>query len=166
MLEITFAVRGREYFEALLISSLKRFFPRAGFLVFPLIFLIGLAGVLQITKTPGAVSLFAAVVLGVLILAVAGVPLLRSLEYSRNPSLTAPATWRIAEKRIEIAAARGRAAVEWKTFTRPMETWHLFLLHSAADVQKVYILPKRAFRDEPQRERFRRMAASALGKFR
>jgi hypothetical protein len=166
MLEISFAVNAWEYFEGLLISSLKRFFPRVGFLIFPLIFLIGLVGVLQITRTPGSISIFAAVLLGVLVLAIAGVPALRSLQYSRNPSLSAPATWRIGEKRIEIVTGRGEAKVDWKTFSRPMETWHLFLLHSAADNQKVYILPKRAFRDDPQRARFRRMAAGALGKMR
>jgi hypothetical protein len=166
MLEITFAVRGWEYFEGLLISSLKRIFPRIGTLVFPLIFLIGLVGVLQITAKTGSVSLFAAALLAILIVALAGVPAWRSLQYSRDGSHSTPITWRIGDKRIDIVTPQGTAKVEWRRFTRPMETWHLFLLHSAANDQSIYILPKRAFRDEPQRERFRRTVTAALGKMR
>ena len=77
--------------------------------------------------------------------------------------MTAPATWRIGEARIEIRSERGESQTTWKAFTRPTETWHLFLLFSAADKQTIYILPKRAFRDAEQIARFREMAKKACG---
>lgn len=165
MLEITFAVNGWEFFEGLMISSLKRTFLRAGMLIFPLLFLIGLLGVIRSSDAGWSIPMYAAILLVIIFLILTGVPALRAFQYSRNPQRSAPSTWRIGEKRIEIATDRGGAKVEWKTFARPVETWHLFLLHSAADKQTIYILPKRAFRDDAQREWFREMAKKAFGKF-
>jgi hypothetical protein len=165
MVEITFATKGREFFEGLLISSIKRIFPRIGSLAFPLILLIGLYGVLQISGKVESLPVYAAILIALVLAALALVPALRALQSSRNPQRAASATWRISEKRMEILTGRGQAKVEWKTFVRPVETWHLFLLHSAADSQTIYILPKRAFRDDAQRERFREIVKKIYGKF-
>ncbi len=164
-MEITFAIGGWEYFEGLLISSLKRIFPRFGLLVFPLIFLIGLTGVLWNAFDKTLLPVYAVVLVAILLAALAGVPAWRAFQYVRNPERSASATWKIAERRIEILTGRGTAKVDWKTFERPVETWHLFLLHSAANRQSVYILPKRAFRDGAQQARFRELVKRAYGKF-
>jgi hypothetical protein len=152
MLEITFSLTAWEYFEGLLVSSLKRIFPRAGFLVFPIIMLIGLFGVLRLSSDPWTLLAYALSATAVLFLLLAVVPAWRAIQSVRDPQRS-------------FAAGRGEAKVGWKTFERPMETWHLFLLHSAADKRSVYILPKRAFQGDAERERFREMAKKAYGKF-
>ena len=164
MLEITYIVKGWEWFEGLLISSLKRIFPRAGSLVFPLIFLIGLGGVLGFSDRKESIPLYAAILLAILILALCGVPALRAFQYSRNKLLTAPSTWKIGAERIEILSRGKETRTGWKSFGKMSETWHLFLLPSAAHAQSVYFIPKRAFRDDAQRERFREMAKRIRGK--
>ena len=164
MLQISFTVKGWEWFEGLLISSLKRIFPRAGSLVFPLIFLIGLAGVIGFSQNKEALPLYALSLLAILILALCGVPALRAFQYSRNKLLQNPSTWRIGGNRIEILSGGKETKVNWKSFGKLAETWHLFLLPSAAHPQSVYFIPKRAFRDEAQRVRFREMAQWAQGK--
>jgi hypothetical protein len=164
MLQISFIVKGWEWFEGLLISSLKRVFPRVGTLVFPLLFLIGLAGVLGYSQNREALPVYAVILLAILIFALCGVPALRAFQYSRNPLLSTPATWKIGGDRIEILS-RGKATrVSWKSFGKLTETWHLFLLPSAAHPQSIYFIPKRAFRDNAQRIRFREMAKRAQGK--
>jgi hypothetical protein len=158
MLQISFAVKGWEWFEGLLISSLNRLFPRVGSLVFPLLFLIGLAGVLGFSQNKGTLPVYAVILLAILVLALCGVPALRAFQYSRNKLLLTPATWKIGENRIEILAGGKETKVNWKSFGKVTETWHLFLLPSAAHSQSVYFIPKRAFRDDAQRARFREMA--------
>jgi hypothetical protein len=158
MLHITFTVKGWEWFEGLLISSLKRIFPRAGSLVFPLLFLIGLAGVLGFSQRKESIPIYAAILLAILVLALCGVPALRAVQYSRNQLLSTPATWKIGGDRIEILSRGKETRVSWKSFGKLTETWHLFLLPSAAHPQSVYFIPKRAFRDDAQRTRFREMA--------
>jgi len=165
MLEITFSLTAWEYFEGLLVSSLKRIFPRAGFLVFPIIMLIGLFGVLRLSSDPWTLLAYALSATAVLFLLLAVVPAWRAIQSVRDPQRSSASTWKIGEKRMTVAAGRGEAKVGWKTFERPMETWHLFLLHSAADKRSVYILPKRAFQGDAERERFREMAKKAYGKF-
>jgi hypothetical protein len=166
MVEITFSVRGREYFEGLIVSSLKRIFPRIGFLVFPIILLIGLLGVLRISDKAGSLPVYALIILVITLLLLTGIPALRAVQYSRNTQLSAPQTWRIGATRIEIVTTRGDAKVGWKSFERPTETWHLFLLYSANNNQSIYILPKHAFRDGAQMERFREIVRKACGKIR
>jgi hypothetical protein len=166
MLEITFAVKGWEYFEGLLISSLKRIFPRVGFLAFPVLMLIGLFGVLRISEDPVSLVVYALIASATLLLLLAVVPAVRAVQAGRNKGMSAPATWRIGDPRIEIRSERGELKTTWKAFIRPTETWHLFLLFSAADKQTIYILPKRAFRDKAQIARFREMAKKACGKMR
>jgi hypothetical protein len=165
-MEITFSVGGWEYFEGLLISSWKRLFPRAGWLAFPIMFLIGLAGVLGIGVHSQAITAFALLVLAAAVLLLAGVPALRAVQSARDPQRSAPSTWKIGAGRVEIVTPRGTAKVGWKTFARPVETWSLFLLHSAADPRSVYILPKRAFRDNAERGRFRELLKKTYGKIR
>jgi hypothetical protein len=165
MLEITFSVKAWEYFEGLLISSLKRIFPRVGFLAFPIIMLIGLFGVLGLFDDPWILAASALAASAVLFLLLAIVPAWRALQSGRDPQRSAPTTWRISDQRITVSTGRGDAKVNWKTFERPIQTPHLFLLHSAADKRSIYILPKRAFQDGAQRERFRQMAIKAYGKF-
>ncbi len=164
MVELTFAVKGREYFEGLLISSLKRIFPRFGFAVFPIIMLIGLLGVIGISDNPGSLVGYALILFVLLLAILAAVPALRAIQYSRDIKLSAPATWRIGDQRIEIRSERGESKATWKSFERPTETWNLFLLYSTANKQAIYILPKRAFRDGAQMDRFREMARKACGK--
>ncbi len=164
MLQISFTVKGWEWFEGLLISSLKRIFPRAGSLVFPLIFLIGLAGVIGFSQNKEAIPVYAVILLAILILALCGVPALRAFQYSRNKLLQTPATWKIGGNRIEILSGGKETKAGWKSFGKLGETWHLFLLPSAAHPQSVYFIPKRAFRDEAQRARFCEMAQWAQGK--
>jgi hypothetical protein len=165
MLQITFTVKGWEWFEGLLVSSLKRIFSRVGMLIFPLIFLIGLAGVLGFSKMKESIPIYAAILLAILLLLLCGVPALRAFQYSRNKLLLTPATWKIGEHRIEILSGGKETKTNWKSFGKLIETWHLFLLPSAAHTQSVYFIPKRAFRDDAQRERFREMAKKAYGKF-
>jgi hypothetical protein len=164
MVEITFAVNGREYFEGLLISSFKRMFPRAGFLAFPIIMLVGLFGVLRVSDSPLQLLAYAAAVFAALLLLLAVVPALRAVQYGRDKRMSAAATWRIGYPRIDIRSERGELHTAWKAFERPTETRHLFLLYSAADKRSIYILPKRAFRDSVQAERFRELARKACGK--
>jgi hypothetical protein len=164
MVEITFAVNGWEYFEGLLISSLKRIFPRAGFLAFPILMLVGLFGVLRISDDPVSILAYAAAVFAALLLLLAVVPALRAFRYGRDSRMSAAATWRIGFPRIDVRSERGELHTAWKAFERPTETWHLFLLYSAADKQTIYILPKRAVRDQAQTERFRGLARKACGK--
>ncbi|OGO07263.1 MAG: hypothetical protein A3K46_05710 [Chloroflexi bacterium RBG_13_60_9] len=164
MLEITYIVKGWEWFEGLLISSLKRIFPRVGSLVFPLIFLIGLAGVLGFSDRKESIPAYAAILLAILLLALCGVPAVRAFQYSRNKLLSTPSTWRIGAERIEILSRGKETRTGWKSFGKMTETWHLFLLPSAANTQSVYFIPKRAFRDDAQRECFREMAKRARGK--
>ncbi len=163
MLQISFVVKGWEWFEGLLISSLKRIFPRAGSLVFPLLFLIGLAGVLGFSQNKNALPIYAVILLAVLLLALGGVPALRAFQYSRNKLLSTPTIWRIGGNRIEILSGGKETKVTWQSFGKLAETWHLFLLPSAAHPQSVYFIPKRAFRDDAQRARFREMAQRAQG---
>jgi hypothetical protein len=165
MVELTFAVKALEFFEGLLISSLKRLFPRVGFLVFPIIMLVGLFGVLRISDDPIILLAYAALGFAALLILLAVVPAVRAVQSSRDKRMSATATWRIGDGRIEIRSERGTAKTDWKSFERPTETWHLFLLYSAADKRSVYILPKRAFQGDAQRERFRQMAKQAYGKF-
>jgi hypothetical protein len=164
MLEITFAIRGREYFEGLLVSSLKRIFPRAGFLVFPALMLLGLFGVLGLSDEPVLLLAYALAASAVLLLLLAIVPALRAFQYSRDRGMSAAATWRFRHDRIEIRNVRGDTRRAWASFKQPTETWHLFLLHSAAEAQTIYILPKRAFRNADQIARFREMAKKGCGK--
>ena len=164
MVEITFAITGWEYFEGLLISSLKRIFPRVGFLVFPLIMLIGLFGVLRISDDPLSLLAYALAAAAGLFLLLAVVPALRALQYSRDRRMSAEASWRIRPDRIDIRTERGTVKRNWKTFDQMTETWHLFLLRSAADRQTIHILPKRAFRDRAQVVRFKEMARRGCGK--
>lgn len=163
MVDITFTIKGWEYFEGLLVSSLKRIFPRVGFLVFPVIMLIGLFGVLRISTDPLSLLAYALAATAVLFLLLAAVPALRAVQYSRDSRMSAEATWRIRPDRIVIRTERGEAKRSWEYFDRLMETWHLFLLRSAADRQTIYILPKRAFRDADQIARFREMARKGCG---
>jgi hypothetical protein len=163
-MEITFSIKGREFFEGLLVSSLKRIFPRAGFFFFPIIMLIGLLGVLGITNNPGSLLSYSLILFGLLLLGLAAVPILRAIQYSRNKRLSAPMTWKIGDQRIEIRSERGESKTNWKSFERPTETWHLFLLFSTVNKQSIYILPKRAFRDSAEIDRFREMARKACGK--
>lgn len=164
MLEITFAIRGREYFEGLLVSSLKRIFPRTGFLVFPVIMLVGLFGVLGLSDDPVSLLGYALTASAVLLLLLAAVPALRAFQYSRDRGMSAAATWRFRHDRIDIRTERGETRRAWNSFDRPTETWHLFLLPSAADRQTISILPKRAFRNADQIARFREMAKKGCGK--
>jgi hypothetical protein len=157
-MQITFTVKGWEWFEGLLISSLKRIFPRAGSLVFPLLFLIGLGGVIGFSERKEAIPVYAAVLLAILVLALCGVPALRAFQYSRNKLLATGATWKIGENRIEIFSAGKETRAAWTSFGKMTETWHLFLLPSATHAQSVYIVPKRAFRDDGQRQHFRELA--------
>jgi hypothetical protein len=163
MVEITFAITGLEYFEGLLVSSLKRIFPRTGFLVFPLIMLLGLFGVLRISDDPLSLLAYALAAAAGLFLLLSIVPALRAIQYSRSRRMSAEATWRIRPDRIEIRTKSGKAQRNWKSFGRMTETWHLFLLHSAAETQTIFILPKRAFRDRAQVVRFKEMARRGCG---
>jgi len=164
MVEITFAIKGWEYFEGLLISSLKRIFPRVGMVVFPLILLVGLLGVFRGSDQGWPFPVYAVILFVLFLLILAGIPALRAIQYSRNKTMSAPTTWRIGDQRIEIQSDRGAAKITWKSFEKPTETWHLFLLYSAANKQSIYVLPKRAFRDGAQMDRFREMARRACGK--
>ena len=155
MLEITFAIKAREFFEGLLISSLKRIFPRASFYIFPIIMLIGLFGVLGFSDNPGTLLGYALILFVLILLALSAVPIVRAIQYSRSPRMSASTTWRIGDQQIAIRSDRGESKTNWKSFERPTETWHLFLLYSAAEKQSIYFLPKRAFRDDARRERFR-----------
>ncbi|MBN1439349.1 MAG: YcxB family protein [Anaerolineales bacterium] len=166
MVEITFALTGWEYFEGLLVSSLKRIFPRVGFLAFPVIMLIGLFGVLRISDDPLSLAAYALAACALLFVLLAVVPAVRAVQYARSKDRAQPATWRFGEGRIEIRIGGNGKKTDWKAFARPAETWHLFLLYSAADGRTIYILPKRAFRDKPRQDRFREMAVKALGKMR
>jgi hypothetical protein len=163
-MQITFTVKGWEWFEGLLISSLKRIFPRAGSLVFPLLFLIGLGGVIGFSDNKESIPLYAALLLVILLLALCGVPALRAFQYSRNETLLSGTTWKIGETRIEILARGKETKAAWTSFGKLTETWHLFLLPSATHAQSVYFVPKRAFRDDGQRQHFRELAKRPRGK--
>ncbi|MBN2086317.1 MAG: YcxB family protein [Anaerolineales bacterium] len=161
MLEITYTVKGWEWFEGLLISSLKRLFPRVGSLIFPLLFLIGLAGIIGFSDVGESIPLYAVILLAILLVLLCGVPALRAFQYSRNKLLSSPSTWKICGERIEIHSRGTETKVSWKSFGKMGESWHLFMLPSATHTQSIYFIPKRAFRDNAQRERFREMAKRA-----
>ena len=161
MVEITFAVGGWEYFEGLLVSSLKRLFPRVGFLAFPVIMLIGLLGVLRVSDDPLILAAFALAISAGLFLLLSVVPAVRAAQYAADPGKSATVTWRFGPQRIEIRSGGGRAVKSWKDFERPVETWRLFLLHSAAEQRSIYILPKRAFRGKEQIARYREIVRTA-----
>jgi hypothetical protein len=165
MLEIAYTVKGWEWFEGLLISSLKRLFPRVGSLIFPLLFLIGLAGIIGFSDIKESIPAYALILLAILLLALCGVPALRAFQYSRNKLLSTPSAWKIGGERIEILSRGKETRVSWKSFGKMSESWHLFMLPSATHTQSIYFIPKRAFRDDAQRKQFREMAKRAYDRY-
>lgn len=76
-------------------------------------------------------------------------------RYRREPMLREPMSWTFSAEGIAVDHPRSSSRNTWSVYTRIIETPHLFLLCTQGQLYNP--IPKRAFADAADRERFRQL---------
>lgn len=76
-------------------------------------------------------------------------------KFRKEPLLQEPTSWTFTASEIRVDHPRSRAQHDWSVYKRVVETPHLFMLFPQDNLYNP--VPKRAFADEDEIERFREM---------